>query len=231
MSDEALLCDIGSTEAVAVAEAAATAAFRRRPKKTKRKRRSATKATPPAAVPPAMALISVVVLVPPGEVVADGTEVVADGIEVVAEGTEVIADGTETDVAKPIVTDAAEAELLRDVPKNGYAMLGFEDKNAAARLKPPQPAPQGFVLQQPKNGGFVTAQAYHSDPNGHSWSGKVPYALARKEAGLRFAEEQPVESHGFVSIQQPTNLEPVGQAKKVPPLGQEGWNGKDEEDI
>lgn len=195
---------------MAVAEAAATAAFRRRLKKTKRKRRSATKATPPAAVPPAMALISVVVLVPAGEVVADGTEAV---------------------VAKPVVADAAEAELLRDVPKNGSAMPGFEDKNAAVRLKSPQPAPHAFVLQQPKNGGLVTAQAYHSDPNGHSWSGKVPYALARKEAGLRFPEAQPVESHGFVSIQQPTNLEPVGQAKKVPPLGQEGWNGKDEEDI
>lgn len=193
-----------------MAEAAATAAFRRRLKKTKRKRRIATKATPPAAVPPAMALISVVVLVPAGEVVADGTEAV---------------------VAKPVVADAAEAELLRDVPKNGSAMPGFEDKNAAARLKSPQPAPHAFVLQQPKNGGLVTAQAYHSDPNGHSWSGKVPYALARKEAGLRFPEAQPVESHGFVSIQQPTNLEPVGQAKKVPPLGQEGWNGKDGEDI
>lgn len=210
MSDEAVWCDVGNTEAVAVAEAAATAAFRRRLKKTKRKRRSATKPTPPAAVPPAMALISVVVLVPAGEVVADGTEAV---------------------VAKPVVADAAEAELLRDVPKNGSAMLGFEDKNAAARLKPPQPAPHAFVLQQPKKGGLVTAQAYHSDPNGHSWSGKVPYALARKEAGLRFPEAQPVESHGFVSAQQPTNLEPVGQAKKAPPLGQEGWNGKDEEDI
>lgn len=210
MSDGAVWCDVGNTEAVAVAEAAATAAFRRCLKKTKRKRRSATKATPPAAVPPAMALISVAVLVPAGEVVADGTEAV---------------------VAKPVVADAAEVELLRDVPKNGSAMLGFEDKNAAARLKSPQPAPHAFVLQQPKNGGLVTAQAYHSDPSGHSWSGKVPYALARNEAGLRFPEAQPVESHGFVSAQQPTNLEPVGQAKKAPPLGQEGWNGKDEEDI
>lgn len=78
---------------------------------------------------------------------------------------------------------------------------------------------------------MVTAQAYHSDPVGHSWSGKVPYAPARKEAGLRFPEAQPVESHGFVSVQQPTNLEPVGQAKKAPPLGQEGWNDNDEEDI
>lgn len=207
-----------------MAEAAATAAFRRRLKKTKRKRISAKKATLPAAVPPAMALISVVVPVPAGDVVADGREVVADG-------TKVVADSTEAFVVKPVVADAAEAELLLDVPKNGSAMLGFEDKNAAARLKPPQPAPHAFVLQQPKNGGLVTAQAYHSDPNGHSWSGKVPYALARKEAGLRFPEAQPVESHGFVSVQQPTNLEPVGQAKKAPPLGQKGWNGKDEEDI
>lgn len=73
-------------------------------------------------------------------------------------------------------------------------------------------------------------QEYHN-PAEHSWSGKVPYALARKEAGFRFPEAQPVESHGFVSVQQPTNLEPVAQAKKAPPLGQEGWNGKDEEDI
>lgn len=54
-----------------------------------------------------MALISVVVLVPTGEVVADGTEAV---------------------VVKPVVADAAEAELLLDVPKNGSAMLGFEIK-------------------------------------------------------------------------------------------------------
>ena len=201
--------DDGNTEAAAVA-AAAGAAFRRRLRKKKRKRRIATKATPPAAVPPAMAPISVLVLVPAREVVADGTEAV---------------------VAKLVVADAAEAELLADVPKNGPAMLGFEDKNAAVRLMSPQPAPHAFALQQPRNGGLVPAQVYHSDPVGHSWSGKVPYAPARKEAGLRFPEAQPVESHGFVSAQQPTNLEPLVQAKKVPPLGQEGWNGKDEEDI
>lgn len=204
-------------------EAAAKAAFRRRLKKTKRKSIIATKVTPPAAVPPTMALMSLDVLVPAGEVVADGVEVVDDG-------TEVVADGIEAVVVKPVVADAAGAELL-DVSKNGSAMLGFEDKKAAARLEPPHPAPHAFVLQQPKKVGVVTAQAYHSDPNGHSWSGKVPYALALKDAGLRFPEAQPMESHGFVSVQQPTNLEPVEQAKKAPPLWQEGWNGKDGKDI
>lgn len=48
---------------------------------------------------------------------------------------------------------------------------------------------------------------------------------------MRFLEAQPVEPHGFVFIQQPTNLEPVVQAKKALPLGQEGWNGKGKEDI
>lgn len=66
---------------------------------------------------------------------------------------------------------------------------------------------------------------------GHSWSGKVPYALARNEAGFRFPEPQPVELHGFVSVQQPTNLVPVVQTKNAPPLGQEGWNAKDKEEI
>lgn len=96
--------------------AAATAAFRRRLKKKKINRRRAMNATASTADPPAMAPIFVAVPVPTGEVVVDGTEAV---------------------VAKLVVADAVEAELLSDVPKNDPAMFRFEDKNPAARLLSP----------------------------------------------------------------------------------------------
>lgn len=106
MFDEAVRWDIGETEAVAVA-VEATAFRRRRKKKKKIKRTIAAKATPPATVPPAMAPIFVMV-----SLVANDTEAVD---------------------AKFGVADAAVDELPAVVPRNDAAMLGFEDKYAAAR--------------------------------------------------------------------------------------------------
>lgn len=195
---------------VAVLVVVVAAAFRRRYKMkiTRRKARRVTPATvPPAIVPVLFVVLAMLVF---GAVVADDDDAVA---EEVFPAVELFAVGD----------DDVEVEAVTTVPKKAAAILGFEDKNAAERLPLPiQPSRHAFALQQPKKGGFVPVQVYQSDPEEHSWSEKLPYASAKKEAGLRFPAAQPVESHGFVSVQQPTNLAPVVQAKKSPPLGQKG---------
>ena len=124
--------------------------------------------------------------------------------------------------------------------KNAAATLEFEDKKAPERFPstpPRQPrSVQALTLQHPQNGGLVSLHVYHSDPAGHSWSGKVPYASAEKDAALRFEGAQPEEEeeevvHGLsVVAQQPMNLMPVGHAKNLLPLGQIGWNDNEVED-
>jgi hypothetical protein len=69
----------------------------------------------------------------------------------------------------------------------------------------------------------VPEHVYHEAPAGHCWSGKTPYSAVSKLAGSRMLVGQPPPqtSEEEVERQQPTKEEPVLQAKKRPPDGQE----------